>query len=307
MIRVDITPDTPEWEAERRKSIGASEVASVMNLGYGSPLTVYKSKHGVDQEFDELLGWIGHESESIIHRWVERYSGLNVKLEPGFMARSEECPFIHATFDRVAYDPFVTFQMKTAHQFAGHHWDEGIPTAIRVQVQAEMFVAGTEKAAVVVWIGGREFRLYWEPRDERFIREHMIPACETLWAQVEAGTPPSPSTVAEVNEVYPSEEATVDLSDEAFEVLERIGLLSSDIKAQEAERDALKVALADYVKTADTLLWQGQKVATWKTQKGRQSFDRAALEAAHPDIVAAFTRQGADFKVLRSIKPKEKK
>lgn len=304
---VNVTPDTPEWEEERRKSIGASEVASVLNLGYGTPLSVYKSKLGVDQDFDELLGWIGHESEAIIHRWVEKFSGLKVTLKPGFMARSAEYPFLHATFDRVSEDPFTTWQFKTAHQFAGHHWDEGIPTAIRVQVQSEMLVAGTQRAAVVVWIGGREFRLFWESRDERFIQEHLIPACGDLWERVQAGTPPEPVTVAEVNEVYPSEERPIELSPEAFETLERITVLNSDLKAQEAERDALKVALAEYVQTADTLLFEGRKVATWKTQKGRQSFDRQALELDHPEIVAAYTRQGADFKVLRAIKQKEQR
>lgn len=89
--------------------------------------------------------------------------------------------------------------------------------------------------------------------------------------------------------------------------MERITVLNSDIKAQEAERDALKVVLAAYVRSADTLLFEGRKVATWKTQKGRQSFDRQALELDHPEIVAAYTRQGADFKVLRTIKPKEQK
>lgn len=189
---VNVTPDTPEWEEERRGSFGASEAASALNLGYGTPLTVYKSKLGVDQDFDELLGWIGHQSEAIIHRWVEKFSGLNVTLKPGFMARSIEYPFIHATFDRISEDPFLTWQFKTAHQFAGHHWDEGIPTAIRVQVQAEMLVAGTQKAAVVVWIGGREFRLFWEARDEQFIQEHLIPTLRDLWGNVQAKTPPGP-------------------------------------------------------------------------------------------------------------------
>ena len=29
---VPITPDTPEWLVERRKSVGASEVAAIMGL-----------------------------------------------------------------------------------------------------------------------------------------------------------------------------------------------------------------------------------------------------------------------------------
>jgi putative phage-type endonuclease len=305
---VDVTPDTPEWEAERRNSVGASEVAAVMGLSrFNTALDVYKHKQGIDNQFDPVLAFIGHQSEPIMHAWVEQFSGVNVKLEPGFMARSTEARRLHASFDRVSYDPFTTWQFKTAHQYSGHHWDEGIPTDIRVQVQAEMFVAGTQKAAVVVWIGGREFRLFWEPRDEQFIQQHMLPAVREFWPRVEAGDPPAPSTLGEVVEVYPTEPGTsVDLPENAFEVLERITVLNSDISAQEKERDALKVALSEYVQAAETLTYQGQRVATWKTQAGRPSFDKRAFEALHPDLAATFTTQGSPFKVLRRLKERTK-
>lgn len=304
--RVDVVSDTPEWEQERRLSIGASEVAAVMGLSrFNTALDVYKHKQGIDNAFDPVLAFIGHQSEPIMHAWVEQFSGLDVKLAPGFMARSTTCPVLHASFDRVSHDPFTTWQFKTAHQYSGHHWDEGIPTDIRVQVQAEMFVAGTQRAAVVVWIGGREFRPFWEPRDEEFIQGHMLPDVAEFWDRVEAGEPPQPSTLAEVVEVYPTEPGTiVDLPDTAFDVLERITVLNSDISAQEKERDALKVALSEFVQGAETLTYGGRPVATWKTQKGRPSFDKRAFEALHPDLATAFTTQGSPFKVLRRLKEK---
>lgn len=304
---VDVVPDTPEWLEERRKSVGASEVAAVMGLSqWATPLDVYKSKLGVDRAFDPLLSFVGHESEPIIHKWVEIYSGTNVDLERGFMARSLLVPTLHASFDRVSTDPFLTWQFKTAHQYAGHHWDEGIPTEYRVQVQAEMLVAGTDRAAVVVWIGGREFRLFWEPRDNRFIDEQLGPAVAEFWHRVETETPPAPHVVSEIAQVYPGDGTYLDLPENAFEALERITVLNSDIKAQEAERDALKVALAEFVGNAETLLHAGHPVATWKTQKGRQSFDAHAFKDDHPDLAAAYTSQGAPFKVLRRLKEKNK-
>lgn len=303
---VDVTPDTPEWEEERRKSVGASEVAAVLGLSaYGvTPLDVYKQKHGIDREFDPVLAFIGHESEPIMHKWVEQFSGLDLTLGPGFMARSTEHPFLHATFDRVATNG-VKVQMKTAHHYAGHHWDDGIPTDIRVQVQAEMAVSGDPRALVVVWIGGREFRAFWEARDDRFIQEYLIPGVQEFWfGNVVAGVPPQPSTLREVNEI-PTEDRAIDLSDEAFEALERITVLNSDIKAQEEERDALKVALAQYVGAADTLTHDGRKVATWKQQKGRSGFDLKAFREVHPNLAAEFTVQGQPFRVLRTVKQKE--
>lgn len=306
--KIDVTPDTPAWEQERRGSVGASEVAAVMGMSsYGvTPLDVYKHKHGVDRHFDPLLAWIGHQSEPIIEAWVHEFSGVDVNLQPGFMARSVEHPYLHASFDRVSAGPFLTWQFKTAHHYTGHHWDEGIPTDIRVQVQSEMAVAGTSRAAVVVWIGGREFRLFWEPRDDRFIDEHLIPTVREFWdTNVRAQVPPPVSSIAEVN-ALPTETVETELSSEAFDVLERITVLNSDIDAQSKERDALKVVLAQYTGTADTLTFEGRKVATWRQQKGRVGFDKEGLRADHPHLVAKYTTQGAPFRVLRRTKEQSK-
>ena len=284
---VDVVPDTARWQEERRLSVGASEVAAVMGLSrYGTALDVYKAKVGVDREFDPLLSFVGHESEPIIHKWVERFSNLPVTLEPGFMGRSISHPYLHATFDRISRDPFTTWQFKTAHQHTGHHWDEGIPTDIRVQVQAEMFVAGTDRAAVVVWIGGREFRLIWEARDDLFIQGQMLPAVTAFWAGVQLGEPPRPSTLLEAAEVWPSQDLSVEASPVAFEAVERRAVLLSDIASQQAEADALKLVLADYMMTADTLTFEGRRVLTYKTQSGRMGLDTVALKAVHPEIVA---------------------
>ncbi|MFF3029118.1 YqaJ viral recombinase family protein [Microbacterium sp. NPDC057944] len=302
---IDVTPDTPEWEQERRNSIGASELAAAMNLSpYATPLDVWKHKQGVDRPFDELLSFIGHESEHIIERWVERFSGVHVSLKPAFMARSIEFPFLHASFDRVSDNPFTTWQFKTAHHYTGHKWDDGIPTDIRIQVQGEMLVAGTQRAAVVVWIGGREFRLFWEDRDERFIREHLIPTARDMWERVQNDDAPPPSTIAEVNAIS-TVDRPVELSDTAFETFERIAVLNADIRAQEEERDALKVAFAQYVGSADTLTHNGRKVGTWKQQKGRVGFDREGFTLDHPHLAAQYTRTGAPFRVLRATKQKE--
>lgn len=306
-VKVDVTPDTPAWEQERRNSVGASEAAAVLGLSaYGvTPLDVYRSKMGVDRPFDPVLAWIGHQSEPIIEAWLREFSGLDLDIQPGFMARSVEHPYLHASFDRVNAGPFFPIQMKTAHQFAGHHWDEGIPTDIRVQVQAEMAVSGTPRALVVVWIGGREFRHYWEPRDDRFIREHLIPTIQQFWdGHVRAKVEPPVSTLAEVNAIV-TDGTEIELSEQAFDTLERITVLNSDIQAQEAERDQLKVALGQYVGAADTLTRDGVKVATWRQQKGRAGFDLKGFREAYPELAQQFTTVGQPFRVLRRTKTKE--
>lgn len=307
---VQVVPDSDEWLQERRKSVGASEVAAVMGMSpWNTPLDVYKSKHGIDREFDPLLAWIGHKSETTIADWVHEWSGVPVTLEPAFMARSEQYPFLHASFDRVSNDPFTTWQFKTAHQYTGHKWDEGIPTDIRVQVQAEMLVAGTSRAAVVVWIGGREFRLFWEPRDDRFIQDHMIPALTEFWGNLERGIAPKPSTLGELAEAWPDDAAEMEAPEVALEWIEKRAFLLASAKEMTEEADQIKQTLGEYMLDAgvDTFTHEGRKLLTYKKQKGRASFDAAALKRDRPELVAEYTKQGADFLVMRTYKAKETK
>lgn len=302
--RVEVISDTPEWLEERRKSLGASEVAAVMGLSpWNTPLDIYKSKQGIDTDFDPVLSMIGHESEAIVARWIEEYSGIGLKLESGFMARSTLQPYLHASFDRIVQEPeFLTIQIKTAHQYSAHKWDEGIPTDIRIQVQAEMFVAGTHKALVVVWIGGRQFRSFWEQYDAQFVDDHMLPAVAEFEAMVREGKPPIPRSLAEVNTEWPSENREVEATSEVFDWIGQRALLLSDAKSMEDEAKALQLKIAQFMETADTLTFNGKRVMTYKTQKGRESFDAAAFKAEHADLAAQYTKQGADFRVMRTMK-----
>lgn len=307
---VNVTPDTDEWLQERRASVGASEVAAVMGLSpYNTALDVYKSKQGVDREFDPLLSFIGHESEHIIHKWVEEFSGVGVKLEPAFMARSTAYPFLHASFDRVSNDPFTTWQFKTAHHYTGHKWDEGVPTDIRIQVQAEMLVAGTQRAAVVVWIGGREFRLFWEDRDDQFIDDHMLPALTKFWTDYESGVAPAPANVAEISTDWHNSGDEMEAPEELQARIEQRAFLLAT--AKEAEEDAKKITveLGNFMRehNVEKFTVGGKTLLTFKQQNGRRSFDRERLEADHPEIAAEYTTQGAPFMVMRTYKPKETK
>lgn len=242
-----------------------------------------------------------------MHEWVEKFSGVDVRLEPAFMARSVDYPFLHASFDRVSHDPFVTWQMKTAHQYSSHKWDEGIPTDIRVQVQAEMLVAGTRRAAVVVWIGGREFRLFWEERDDLFIEEKMLPKLTEFWSNLQQGIAPAPASVAEISSEWHNSGESMEAPEELQARIEQRAFLLATAKENEEDAAKITVELGNFMRehNVDKFTVGGRTLLTFRQQAGRRSFDRERLEMEHPEVAAKYTVQGAPFMVMRTYKPKE--
>ena len=311
--KIDVTPDTPEWLKERDKSLGASDAPAILSLSpWSTPLECYQSKLGAGKAFDPVLGYIGHASEPTIAGWVEQFSDLRgIELESGFMARSVEYPWLHATFDRVSYDPsgaLTIFQFKTGHQYTAEKWAHGTPLDVQAQVQQEILIAGTTGEWVVCWIGGREFIMRWVERDDTFISDILVPRTKEFWEDhVLAHVPPEPSTLGEQALVWPTApDSAVELSETAYEAFQRRNVLLSDIRAQQAEADELQKVLGSYVQTAETLTYDGRPVATYKTQRGRLTLDHKALAAEHPDIAARYERRGQDYKVLRTVKEKTK-
>jgi len=277
---VPVTPDTPEWEAERRNSIGASDVPNILNLpgAYGTPLEVYHSKIGIDRPFDQDRADIGHWLETVMQWWIEKRHPEVGPITPGFMARSIPYPHIHATFDRMAGD--IPVQMKSMHYFMKSDWNGGAPLHVQAQVQTEIAVAGSVGAWLVAFIGGVEFRLIWIERDPGFMAR-ALPRLERFWLMVQDRTPPEPVYSAEATELWPtSNERFLDVGFERAQHLiddyDRYRELQDEAKAanDDLERIALRwkcVMRDDY----DSVGLEGQPFFTWRTNSaGVRPFNR---------------------------------
>ncbi len=303
---VNVTPDTPEWEAERRKSIGASEVAGVLGISpYMTPLSVYRSKHGVDEPFDPERAYVGHAAEVLVEGWVRKFRPELGDVGPAVMVRSTVTPWLHASLDRTLGG--VPLQIKSAHFYGVKDWQDGTPLLVQAQIQAEIHCFDAPHAYAAVMGGDMKVRLHRVERDQAFIDDYLIPATRTFWREhVLADVAPEPTTLAEVADVWPSEDGKVIVgSDLVLEAAARRAVLFSDVKALEDEAKALTLAIAQYLQTAEVLTDQdGNRVLTYKTQQGKRGVtDLDALEAAHPE----FVKRGTPFKVVRHVSPNETK
>lgn len=292
---VNVVPDTDQWLEERRKSVGASEVAAVMGLSpYGTALDVYKSKHGVDTFFDPERAYVGHASEVLISGWIEKFRPELCPILPAVMLRHPDYPWLHASLDRrVTVDGIeVPVQMKSAHFYGVKDWEEGTPILVQAQLQTELLVADKPFGFAAVFGGDMRCRLYRVERDDEFIRM-MVDATREFWREhVVKGVPPAPSTVAEFAEMWPDDASVLEAPEIALEWIEKRSFLLATAKEAKAEADAIQKVIGEFMfdAKADTFTHQGQKLLTYKKQKRE-----------------AYTVAETEFMVMRTYKPKETK
>lgn len=300
---------SPLWHKGREGGLGASETAAVLGLSpWQTPLGVWRTKQGIPNDIDPDAAYWGHKHEASIRDWLNDSRPELGGVGPGISVRSIEHPWLTATPDGMTTDGRPC-EFKTAETFAAAHWPtdaDGNPRApdmYVIQAVQQAGILGADGTHFAALIGSRSPFYQWIPFDP-VVYEQIVRITGGWWQRhIVEGVMPDPVSLAEQNELWPSREGSeAELSEQAFEVFERRNVLLSDIKAQKAEADALQLALGDYVKDAETLTYQGRKVATYKTQQGKAGIDTKRLKAEHPDIYEALSTRGAPFKVLRTVK-----
>lgn len=311
---VEVVSDTAEWKQERRNSIGASEVAAVLGFSpYATPLDVYRSKKGVDTEFDPERAFIGHAAEGLIHGWIEEFRPELSPVLPAQMVRSVECPWLHASLDRrVTVDGLdVPVQMKSAHFYGVKDWEDGTPLLVQAQLQTELFVYDRPFGFSAVFGGDMRIRLYRVERDDEFIQNHLIPQTREFWEEcVLKDVPPPATTTAEHASLHtPDESKGVELTELLAEALDRRDVLLADAlslekeaKVLRAEADETQVAVLNYAGDAQHITVHGSPAWEIKPMKGRRSVSVADVEERHPELYDDLVKTGAGRNVLRKVK-----
>lgn len=314
---INVTPDTPEWLEERRASIGASEVAAVLGFSpYATPLTIYRSKHGLDEFFDPERAWIGHASEVLIHGFIEEFRPDLAPVLPAFMVRSVEYPWLHASLDRrVTVNGLdVPVQMKSAHFYGVKDWESGTPILVQAQLQTELLVYDRPFGFAAVFGGDMRVRLHRVERDDEFIENHLIPRTREFWFNhVVPGIAPDVVSGAEHASLHdPDPEQSAEITPMLDEALDRRAVLLSDALAMEKEAKALRdeanateVAALNHAGPVKFLTRGGRAVYEISTYKGRRSVSVSDVEDRHPELYDDLVKTGAPRSVLKAIKEKK--
>jgi putative phage-type endonuclease len=267
---------------DRSLFIGGSDTAAVLGISpWKSQFRLYQEKTGAFREeittakqriFDRGHRWEPIVIEMLIDELQDRGHDVQVICRNALYADPLH-PFLACELDlELLIDGEETNgEMKTVHPFAAKDWGEEdsdeIPIYYAAQVMHGLMVKPRRRAVVAALVGADDLRVHWVDRDEETIAGIRAKEVE-FWRRVQDRDPPDPETSDDVKWLYPKDAGAVIEADEALVSLcEALRIQKAAAKKLETNIDAMATQIKAAMGDAAILLHQGQKLATWKTNK----------------------------------------
>ncbi|MBP8789663.1 MAG: hypothetical protein KBH41_19800, partial [Azonexus sp.] len=176
-------------------------------------------------------------------------------------------------------------EIKTVSPFAAKAWGEQdtdeIPIYYAAQVMHGLMVKPRRRAIVAALIGVDDLRLHQIERDEETIAAIRAKEIE-FWRRVQERDAPEPTTADDVKWLYARDGGIVMEADDALVVLcDNLSFKRWYLKTLENDVEILATQIKCAMGHASTLIHQGQKVATWKSNKDSTKAD---WQAAYLDL-----------------------
>lgn len=213
-----------EWLEERKNSIGASEVADILGLGYTTPLQLYlRFKGELDWPDEQERMMIGREMEPVIASLWCRKSGRT--LDPDFcwpytIYRHEQYPYLHSTPDgrlmptfdnapdsevRIIAQPAAVLELKNWSEFQRSAIEAEGPTwGHQLQNHTQMITTGCQ-AGVIAYLFGNQTVLGFEMAPDEHIHHTITEEAHRFWDRLDQNDPPPPQAndLATIKRLWP--------------------------------------------------------------------------------------------------------
>lgn len=315
-----------EWLAERRKSLGGSDIGSALGLcKWRSPYAVWAEKTGLTpEEPDNEAMRQGRDLEEYVAERFSELTGKKVRRVNAIL-RNDDFPHLHANIDRDIVGEDAGLECKTASalntsRFRGAEF----PASYYTQCATYLAVTGYKRWYLAVLVLGREFKVYQVttvPDDEVpewcagsvYVGAEEFDSLKAFaaqfWQYVDTKTPPpldgSESTAETIETIFAEsddEADEIDLAAVADKLTERAELKERKERI-EAEITEVENAIKAFMETAPRGVLVGANTmttVTWKTQESRR-FDAKAFAKDHPgmDLTPYYTKsQSRPFRVI---------
>lgn len=294
------------WLAERTKTVGASDSPALIGQGdgeggYGSPVSVYRSKTEPDQISESCERFdIAHAMEPVVcNLYARKFGGRVDHWDQSTLVRDMTLGPVHCTPDALALDPerngVGLLQIKTWSEFDQRSWDAGVPLPIQIQTQQELAVTGCQWGYVAVLFGCQRIERFEVPRNDRFIAA-LLAAVKEFWRYVvERECPPvdaSLATARALSLLHPEDNGlAVHLPTEAEEVLDSLTDAKETIKTAEQQKKHAENQLKAWIGDNTFGVTPSGRACSWKSQTRK----------AHMVAESTFRVLRADCKLPKQI------
>ncbi len=307
-------PGSPEWVAQRKTYIGASDSAAVMGLSqYKTPYRLWLEKTGrvEPEDISQKPAVIaGNLLEPVVGQWYTMQTGRRL-ARVNSVLRHPDYDFIATNLDYRVIGEKRNVECKTTSEraaYASGEWGEAgtnqIPSAYLVQCMHEMIVTGYRVCDLAVLIGGGDFRVYTINYDGELAAQ-IIAGCVDFWRHVTEDIEPPMTAESDARARFPrSFDVVREATPAIVEAVGDIENFASTIAKCEAEIEQRKIIVMQHLGEADTLYFCGEKIATWKSTKPRSTFDSARFRAENPDLYAAYVSLGEPTRPFRIARVK---
>lgn len=298
----------------RSRFIGGSDAASILGVSpWKSEFALYQEKTGEYQEeitpakqriFNRGKRW----EPIVIEMLVDELEGRGHDVE--IITRNArhvdpEHSFLAAEIDlELMLDgEHVNGEMKTVSPFAAKDWgEEGtdeIPIWYVSQVAHGQMVTGCNKTIVAALIGADDLRVHEVNRDDELIQIIRSREIE-FWERVQRREPPQPTTAEDISRLYRVDAGTImEADEELIELIAQASNTKANLKAAETRLDVLITQIKARMGEAALLMYNGQKVATWKNNKESAKIDWKEAFYALAANTSGIDKSGVDLIVER--------
>lgn len=289
---------------DRSKYIGSSDIAAIIGISpWRTPLDVYLDKTQGRQEVSAEKAKIfarGHRLEPYILDMYADDTGETL-ISRGNRYTDGTFPFLAAEIDAETGSG-KNIEAKSTRSDWGKVWGaqmtDEVPVYYNAQAMFGMGINGAEVAEFPVLIGIDDFRIYRVERDQEIIT-NLKGAAVTFWNDhIVAGVAPEPTTVSDVERLFPWDAGTViQATDEIRDAYLHLKDLKKKLKFLESEVDDQAEMIKLFMRDHQILQFGAEKLLTWKSQKSRR-IDVELFRTRHPKISEKFTKESVS-RVMR--------
>lgn len=301
-----------EWLELRKHGIGSSEVGAILGVNkWCTPRRLWIEKtaqrDGTWEEPErtekEIRAMeVGHVLEEYVADKYQEATGNHVlKNTAGdWIEKNDRYEWMQASPDRLyqigrSRKNIGIVECKTTKYPVD---EENLPMPWFCQLQYQLGVMELSHGALAWYVKSNDDFGYREFEFDKDFFEWMVERIDMFWTRnIIGGEEPDASTSDEFNQSHPkSYDGTfLEVNATTMDMLHKASELSRQIDVLTAQKDAIILDVKKECGNFEKMLYNGEVVATFKSNKDSLSFDKEAFKRENPDLYKKYivTKRGA--------------